>query len=375
MITRIFGLKGLLGTALVGVGVIVAAAEAAERIKDIASISGVRNNQLVGYGLVVGLDGTGDQVNQAPFTAQSLRSMLSSQGVNIPDDVNIGGDNVAAVMVTAQLPPFTRSGQEIDVRLSSIGNAESLQGGQLLMTPLRGGDGRTYAIAQGQAITSGFGAGGADGSQIEVDTPTAASIPSGAIVERRAPSGFAEQDEVVLHLNTPDFTTARRTAEVINDNLGPNTARASDAVTVRVQAPRDTNQRVSFISYLEELRVEPGDAPARVIVNARTGTIVMGSNVSVRPAAVTHGSMTVAIAGAPDVVDEDPFGIGEPLVVPDEDLDELEGDNPMFMFEPGASLQEIVAAVNSVGAAPGDLVAILEALKEAGALRAELVII
>lgn len=367
--------RTVLGAMALGLGLAVASADAAERIKDLASISGVRSNQLVGYGLVVGLDGTGDQVNQAPFTEQSLRSMLATQGVNIPDDVNLGGDNVAAVMVTAELPAFARSGQTIDVNLSSIGNAESLQGGQLLMTPLRGSDGRTYAMAQGSAVTAGFGAAGEDGSQIEVDVPTSASIPAGATVERRAPSGFADQDEVVLHLNTPDFTTARRTAETINENLGPNTARASDAVTVRVQAPRDPDQRVSFISYLEGLRVQPGEAPARVIVNARTGTVVMGGNVSVRAAAVSHGSMTVAIAGQPELVDDDPFGVGEPLVVPDEDLDELEGENPMFMFEPGANLQDIVSAVNSVGAAPGDLVAILEALKEAGALRAELVVI
>ncbi len=331
-------------------------AAAAERIKDISTISGVRSNQLVGYGLVVGLDGTGDQT---PFTEQSLRSMLATQGVTVPPDVDLRTDNVAAVMVSAELPAFARSGQRIDITVSSIGNAETLQGGELLMTPLRGVDDRIYAVAQGSVIVGGLGSAGA---QIDIETPGTASMPRGAIVERRAPSNFADQDEVVLNLNTPDFTTARRTAEVINEQLGPNTARAADAVTVRVRAPRDPDRRVSFISFLEELRVTPGEAPARVIVNARTGTIVMGSKVRVLPAAVTHGSMTVAIEGAPEAeLNGEAAADG--------------GEDSMFVFEPGADLNEIVNAVNSVGASPGDLVAILEALKAAGALRAELLVI
>ncbi|MCG5530011.1 flagellar basal body P-ring protein FlgI [Halorhodospira halochloris] len=343
---------------------------AAERIKDIASIAGVRSNQLVGYGLVVGLDGTGDN---APFTDQSVRSMLSSMGVNIPHDVNPQSDNTAAVMVTAELPAFSREGQQIDVKVSSLGNADSLQGGELLMTPLRGSDGEVYAVAQGGVIVGGFGA---EDTEIPVENHLGGSIPRGAMVERSIESGFGDSDEVVLNLHNPDFTTARRTAEVINENLGPNTARAVDAGSVRVRAPADADQRVSYVSFLEELEVEPGEAPAQIIVNSRTGTIVMGSGVRVRPAAVSHGNMTVAIAGAPaEQVAEDPLGLDEPVMAPEEDLGDVEGDNPAFVFQPGADINEIVDAINSVGAAPGDLIAILEALKRAGALRAELTVL
>lgn len=355
--------------ALLAAGLLLSGGAAAERIKDIASTASARSNQLVGYGLVVGLDGTGDD---APYTDQSVRSMLSSQGVNIPDDVDPQSDNTAAVMVSAELPAFTRPGQEIDVKVSSLGNADSLQGGELLMTPLRGADGNVYAVAQGGVIVGGFGG---ENNEIPVDNPLGGSIPNGAIVERRVKGDFAERSEVVLNLNNPDFTTARRVAEAINDKLGPRTARAQDAGSVRVQAPRKADQRVSFISYLEGLEVEPGEAPARVIVNSRTGTIVMGSRVRVEPAAVSHGNLTVAIGEAPEQVAEDPFGLDEPLMVPQEELGEVEGGKPAFVFEPGANLNEIVDAINSVGAAPGDLVAILQALKRAGALNAELTVI
>ena len=364
-----FGIRAATVAAALVVGCLSAAVGAAERIKDIASVSGVRSNQLVGYGLVVGLDGTGDDT---PFTEQSVRSMLAAQGVNIPHDVDPDADNTAAVIVTAELPAFTRPGQTIDVKVSSLGDADSLQGGELLMTPLQGSDGEIYALAQGGVIVGGFGA---EDTEIPVDNQLGGSVPNGATVERSVDGGFSEQDEIVLNLHEPDFTTARRTAEVINHNLGPDTARARDAGAVEVRAPQDSNQRVSFISFLEELRVEPGEGAAEVIVNSRTGTIVMGANVRVRPAAVSHGNMTVAIGGAPQQVAEDPFGIDEPLIVPDEDLDELEGENPAFVFEPGADLNEIVDAINAVGAAPGDLIAILEALKRAGALRAELTVL
>lgn len=349
---------------------LVSGAASAERIKDIASIAGVRSNQLVGYGLVVGLDGTGDD---APFTDQSVRSMLSSMGVNIPHDVDPQSDNTAAVIVTAELPAFTRAGQQIDVKVSSLGNAESLQGGELLMTPLRSSDGEIYAVAQGGVIVGGFGA---DEANLPVNNYRGGSIPRGAMVERSVDSGFGERDEVVLNLHNPDFTTARRTAEAINRNLGPSTARATDAGSVRVRAPEQPNQRVSFVSFIQDLEVEPGKAPARVIVNSRTGTIVMGSGVRVRPAAVSHGNLTVAIAEAPaEQVAEDPLGLDEPVMAPEENLEEMEGGNPAFVFQPGADLNEIVDAINSVGASPGDLIAILEALKRAGALRAELTVL
>ncbi|MDN3517988.1 flagellar basal body P-ring protein FlgI [Aquisalimonas lutea] len=346
-----------------------------ERIKDLAEVAGVRDNQLVGYGLVVGLDGTGDQTTQAPFTAQSIRSMLSSQGVQVPPDVSFQTENVAAVMVTANLPAFARPGQDIDVTVASIANAESLRGGSLLMTPLRGADGEIYAMAQGNLTVSGFGVGGEDGSSITVNIPSAGRIPGGATVEQEVASPFNSGDTIELTLNTPDFTTARRMADAINEELGPETARAKDAGAVSVRAPDDPDQRVGFMAYLEKIRVHPGAAPAKVIVNSRSGTVVVGSEVRVRQAAVTHGSLTVTITEDFDVDQPPPFGEGETVVTPDTDIEVQQEDNPMFLFGPGVRLEEIVEQVNRVGAAPGDLVAILEALKQAGALRAELVII
>ncbi len=351
------------------------AQQAGERIKDLAAVQGVRTNQLVGYGLVTGLDGTGDQTTQTPFTVQSIRSMLAAQGVQIPPNVNLQTNNVAAVMVTAELPPFAKPGQTIDVTVSSLGNARSLRGGNLLMAPLRGADGDVYAIAQGNLVVGGFGVEGADGSRISVNVPSTGRIPNGASVEREVASPFAAGESIVLNLHSPDFTTARRVADVINENLGAETAEARDAVSVAVRAPQNRDQRVGFVSYLENLRVEPGDAPARVIVNSRTGTVVIGQHVRVQAAAVTHGSLTVTIAESFGISQPPPFSPGETVVVPDTEIEVIEERNPMFVFGPGVELREIVNAVNSVGAAPGDLVSILEALRQAGALRAELIVI
>lgn len=346
-----------------------------ERIKDLASVAGVRDNQLVGYGLVVGLDGTGDQTTQTPFTVQSIRSMLSSQGVQIPPDVNFQTDNVAAVMITADLPAFARPGQDIDVTVASIGNADSLRGGALLMSPLRGADGEVYAMAQGNLTVSGFGVDGADGSSITVNVPSSGRIPNGATVEREVASPFNTGSTIELNLNTADFTTARRVADAINEELGPDTARAEDAAAVTVQAPQNPDQRVGFMAYLEDIRVEPGEAPARVIINSRSGTVVVGSGVRVRQAAVSHGSLTVTISEDFNVDQPPPFTGGQPVITPDTDIQVEQEDSPMFLFGPGVRLEQIVESVNRVGAAPSDLVAILEALKQAGALRAELVVI
>lgn len=354
---------------------LVAGGAQAERLKDLASIAGVRPNQLVGYGLVVGLDGTGDQTSQTPFTVQSIRAMLAAQGVTIPPNVNLQLKNAAAVMVMAELPPFAKSGQAIDITVSSVGNAKSLRGGSLLMTPLRGADGEVYAMAQGNLMVGGFGAQGADGSRVSVNVAASGTVPNGATVEREVPTAFALGEHVVLNLHSPDFTTAKRVAEQINDTMGPQTADALDAVSVRVRAPRDTSQRVSFVAFLQEMEVEPGDAPARVIVNSRTGTVVIGSHVTVRPAAVTHGSLTVTISENPQVSQPAPFSDGQTVVTPNSAVAIEQEKNPMFLFGPGTRLQDIVNAVNRVGAAPGDLVAILEALKRAGALRAELIVI
>lgn len=348
---------------------------AAERVKDLVSVTGVRGNQLVGYGLVVGLDGTGDQTSQTPFTIQSIRNMLAKFGITIPANVNPQLKNVAAVTVIADLPAFSKAGQTIDVTVSSIGNAQSLRGGTLLMTPMRGIDGEVYAIAQGSLIVSGFGVSGKDGSRIAINVPSSGRIPNGASVEREVASNFASAPFVMLNLNTPDFTTAARVVEGINKLLGTDTAQALDAVSIRVAAPVDVSQRIAYLSTLEGIEVEPGDAAARVIVNSRTGTVVIGSHVRVTPAAVAHGSLSVTITERTDVSQPNALAQGETMAVSRSNIAIDQPAARMFVFRAGVNLDEIVRAVNQVGAAPGDLVAILEALKSAGALRAELIVI
>lgn len=358
-----------------GVTLMVSTPANAERLKDLADVAGVRDNPLVGYGLVVGLDGSGDQTSQAPFTVQSLRAMLNQLGVTIPPNVNPQLKNVAAVAIHAQLPAFAKPGQKIDITVSSIGNSASLRGGSLLMTPLRGADGQVYAIAQGNVVVGGLGVSGSDGSKITVNVPSAGRIPGGASVERAVAGAFGASANVQLNLHTPDFTTATRVAARINEALGAEAARAIDPVTISVMAPADPSQRISLLSTLETLEVEPGDAAARVVVNSRTGTIVIGGHVRVLPAAVTHGSISVSISEKPEVSQPAPLSKGETVVVPRSTIEVEQSGGHMFLFNPGVSLDDIVRAVNQVGAAPGDLVAILEALKEAGALRAELVVI
>ncbi len=362
---------------LIGILILLAAWPAcAERVKDLASIQGVRGNPLIGYGLVVGLDGSGDQTTQAPFTTQSLRAMLAQLGVVVPSNINPQLKNVAAVAVSAELPPFAKVGQQIDITVSSIGNAGSLRGGSLLMTQLKGADGQIYAIAQGNVIVGGLGVSGNDGSRISINVPSAGRVPNGAMVERVVPNSFAATPELKLNLHTPDFTTAARLAQAVNATLGNEFARAEDAVTVAVMAPGDPGKRVAFMSALENIEVTPGEAAARVVVNSRTGTIVIGSHVRVMPAAVAHGSLAVTISEKPQVSQPEPFSQGQTTVVPRSSIEvSQQGEGRMFLFDSGVSLDDIVRAVNQVGAAPGDLVAILEALKEAGALRAELVVI
>ncbi len=348
---------------------------AAERVKDLAAVAGVRSNQLLGYGLVVGLDGSGDQTSQTQFTVQSLKSMLKQLGVTIPPNVNPQLKNVAAVTVNATLPAFAKPGQSIDVTVSSIGNAKSLRGGTLLMTPLKGADGEIYALAQGNLVVGGLGVEGGDGSRITINVPSAGRIPNGATVERSVPTAFAQGNSLVFNLHNPDFTTANRLAKAINEVIGPGTAKPIDASSVRVNAPVDAGQRVSYLAMLENLEVVPGEAAAKIIVNSRTGTVVIGQNVTVMPAAVAHGNMTVTISENPQVSQPGPLAGGQTAVVADTTIEVSEGGGRMFLFNPGVDLNEIVRAVNQVGAAPGDLVAILEALKEAGALRAELIVI
>ncbi len=349
----------------------------AERIKDLASIAGMRDNQLVGYGLVVGLDGSGDKVNQVAFTEQSLKSMLSQLGIVVPASVKLKPKNVAAVLVNATLPPFTKKGQKIDITVSSIGNAKSLRGGTLMMAPLKGIDGNVYAIAQGNLLVGGLGVQGADGSKVTVNTPSVGRIPKGAIVERTIVNTLGDADKFVLNLFTADFTTARRVSNVINAEFGVGTAKPVDPISIEVRSPTLVQHRVDFMSMIENLTLDPGDAAARVIINSRTGTVVISSHVRVMPAAVSHGNLVVTISEQIAVSQPvAPFSSsGETRVVPNSNIEVKQEDNRMFMFEPGVDLNDIVRAVNQVGAAPGDLVAILEALKEAGALRAELVVI
>ena len=344
----------------------------AERVKDLASIAGVRSNQLVGYGLVVGLNGTGDKTR---FTGQSLRSMLARLGVRLPPGIDPKSKNVAAVTIHAELPPFAKPGQTIDITVSSIGDAKSLRGGSLLMSPLQGADGQVYAIAQGNLVVGGLSAAGLDGSKLTVNIPSVGRIPNGASVERAVSSPFGDSAFLMFNLHTQDFTTANRMAEAINGVVGASTAQAIDAASIRINAPLDIAQRVAFASIIENIQVSPGEAPARVIINSRTGTVVINSTVRVMPAAVSHGNLIVTINENIGVSQPAPFGAGETKVVPQSDLKVQEEDNRMFVFNPGVTLDEIVRAVNSVGAAPSDLVAILEALKSAGALRAELIII
>lgn len=346
----------------------------AERVKDLASVGGVRSNQLVGYGLVVGLTGTGDKT-QFRASGQTLRSLLRELGLSLPPDINPNSKNIAAVIVHTDLPAFAKPGQTIDVTVSSLGDATSLRGGSLIMTPLKGANGEIYAMAQGNLVVGGFGAEAGDGSRVTVNVPSTGRIPNGASVERVVNNALNVGDHIVLNLHRADYTTASRLAEAINKELGGGIAYSIDGASVRVSAPRDPSQRVPFLSLVENIELNPGEAAARVVVNSRSGTVVIGQNVRVSPAAVTHGNLSVTISANAEVSQPNAFSLGQTVVTPNFDVEISEEDSRMFLFDPGVSLDEIVRAVNQVGAAPGDLVAILEALKQAGALHAELVVI
>lgn len=344
----------------------------AERIKDIANVQGVRSNQLIGYGLVVGLPGTGEKTR---YTEQTFMTMLKNFGINLPDNFRPKIKNVAVVAVHADMPAFIKPGQELDVTVSSLGEAKSLRGGTLLQTFLKGVDGNVYAIAQGSLVVSGFSADGLDGSKVIQNTPTVGRIPNGAIVERSVATPFSTGDYLTFNLRRSDFSTAQRMADAINDLLGPDMARPLDATSVQVSAPRDVSQRVSFLATLENIEVEPAEESAKVIVNSRTGTIVVGQNVKLLPAAVTHGGLTVTIAEATQVSQPNALANGQTTVTSNSTINASESNRRMFMFNPGTTLDELVRAVNLVGAAPSDVLAILEALKVAGALHGELIII
>jgi flagellar P-ring protein precursor FlgI len=302
--------------------------------------------------------------------------MLTQLGIVVPPGIALNPKNVAAVTVHADLPPFAKPGQQIDVTVSSIGNARSLRGGSLLVTTLKGLDGQVYAIAQGNLVVSGFGVDARDGSSVSVNIPSAGRIPNGATVERAVPSDFGSRPNMMLNLHSGDFSTATRVAERINTELGAGTAWPIDATSIEVRAPQDPAQRVTYLSMIENLEFTPAEAPARVIINSRTGTVVIGSNVRVSPAAVSHGSLVVTITEDFNVSQPGPFSrVGQTTVTPDSNIEVTENGGHMFLFNPDVSLDSIVRAVNEVGAAPGDLVAILEALKQSGSLHAELIVI
>lgn len=367
-------LIALLLTVTLNASVWVAPASA-DRLKDIANLQGVQANQLVGVGLVTGLDGTGDQTTQAPFTAESFRAYLNQFGIPLPPGENFQLSNVAVVSVQAELPAFTKPGQTIDITVSSLANAESLRGGSLERTFLQGVDGEVYAIAQGNLIVGGLGVGAADGSSVTINVPSVGRIPGGATTVREVLTAFGAGDSVTFNLKRADFTTAQRVSQAINMFLGEGTANALDAVSIKVSAPLDAQTRVAFVSELENIEVEQGVAVARVIVNSRTGTIVIGEHVRVAPAAVTHGSLTVTISESLEVSQPNAFAEGDTVVTPESDLTVTQESNRMFLFSTGTTLSEIVQAINAVGAAPGDLAAILEALKQSGSLQADLIVI
>ena len=353
----------------------------ADRLKDLTSIAGVRTNQLVGYGVVVGLAGTGD--GSSGLTLQSLQSMVSQFGL-VTDAANLTAKNAAAVMVTAEMPAFMKPGQKLDVTVSTVGGAKSLRGGMLLMTPLLGADGETYAIAQGSLVVGGLGVTGNDGSSVIVNVPTVGRIPRGASIERMVETPFQSTNNVLLNLHQGDFSTAMRLAEAVNEVFGPEVATPLDASTVKIRAPLDPAQKVSFISLLENIEIEPARPAAKVIVNSRTGTIVIGGDVRVTPSVVTHGSLTVRINEDPQVtptanVAQNAQGTvvtpGQPVVTDDSEIVIEEEPARAFIFDPGVELSDVVDAINGVGASPADLVVILEALREAGALRAEIIVI
>ncbi|WP_296463111.1 flagellar basal body P-ring protein FlgI [Pigmentiphaga sp.] len=346
----------------------------AARVKDLATVQGVRNNQLVGYGLVVGLDGTGDQTTQTPFTTQSLMSMLSNLGINVPPGTRLQLKNVAAVMVTATLPPFAQPGQQLDVTVSSMGNAKSLRGGTLLMTPLKGLDGQVYAIAQGSVSVGGAGASAA-GSRTQVNHLSAGRIPSGATVEREVPTPFSDDGVLRLELTTADFSTARAMADAINRNFGAGTATALDGRVIELRAPSLPDERVAFMAQVENLEVAGSRAPARVVINARTGSVVMNQSVRLAPVAVAHGNLSVSVSATPVISQPAPFSGGQTVVTQRADIEVKQAGGQIVHLDGGAQLADVVKALNMLGATPQDLISILQALKTAGALTAELEII
>jgi flagellar P-ring protein FlgI len=362
---------GLTAAAVILVG---SNADAQTRIRDLTSVSGVRSNPIYGYGIVIGLDGTGDQTTQTPFTSQSIVAMLQQSGINLPPGTALQLKNVASVMVTANLPAFAQPGQAVDVTVSSIGNAKSLRGGMLLMTPLKGADGQVYALAQGQLIVGGAGAS-AGGSKTVINHLSAGRIPSGALIEREVASPFLLGETLQLDLNSTDFSNAIRVADAINTNMGPNVAQALDGRTIRVRAPSNPNDRVAFLSRVQELSIDKAMGAAKVIINARTGSVVMNQAVMLENCAVAHGNLTVKITTTPVVSQPAPFSQGQTVVAQESDIQISESGGELIQIKGAAALSDVVKALNALGATPSDLISILQAMQSAGSLKAELEVI
>ncbi len=370
---KFFSFLGALG-ALAVLPVFFLPTHAQERLKDIASVQGIRANQLIGYGLVVGLDGSGDQTTQTPFTVQSLTSMLERLGVNLPPGTNLQLKNVAAVMVTTSLPAFAKPGQTLDITVSSMGNAKSLRGGMLLLTPLKGADGQVYAMAQGSLVVSGAGAS-SGGSKAQVNHLSVGRIPAGATVERAVANPFAQSPTIKFELNETNFTAAQHVVQTINKSAGAGVAAALDGRVIEVMAPVDPNERVAFMARLENLPINTGITSAKVIINARTGSVVMNRAVTLEPCAIAHGNLSVTITNTPQVSQPGPLSGGQTVVTQQADIQIKQDGGQLVMLAGAAKLSEVVKALNMIGATPQDLLAILQAMKAVGALRAELEII
>ena len=371
-----WNVRRLLGPLLAVLALCAAWPAQALRIKEVAAVQGVRSNQLTGYGLVVGLDGTGDQTTQMPYTTQSLQNYLQNMGVSLPP--NLTGQlqlkNVAAVIVTAQLPAFAQPGQFVDVNVSSMGNAKSLKGGMLIATPLRGADGEIYALAQGSLVVGGAGAS-SGGSKVQINHLSAGRIPQGAQVERSVPTPLHEGDSVTLGLNASDFQTARRVAQAINARMGEGRAQALDGRTVQVRAPNDPNARVNFIAELDELPIESMVPSAKVVINARTGSVVLNQAVTLGPCAIAHGNLSIVISSRPVISQPAPLSQGQTVVTQQSDIQINQDPGNIIQMPASAQLSDVVRALNGLGATPQDLLAILQAIKAAGALNAELEVI
>ncbi|WP_370569184.1 flagellar basal body P-ring protein FlgI [Limnobacter humi] len=350
------------------------AAQAQTRIRDLTSVQGVRSNPVYGYGLVIGLDGTGDQTTQTPFTTQSIAAMLAQSGINLPPGGSIQLKNVASVMVTANLPAFVQPGQSIDITVSSIGNAKSLRGGMLLLTPLKGPDGQVYALAQGQLIVGGAGAS-AGGSKTQINHLSSGRIPNGAIVEREVPTPFNLGENIQLELNATDFSNATRVAQAINKGMGQELAQALDGRIIRVRAPSSPNERVAFLSKIQELGIDKAVGTAKIIVNARTGSVVMNQAVSLEDCAVAHGNLTVKITSTPVISQPAPFSQGQTVSTQQSDIQISQSGGEVISLKGAAQLSDVVKALNTLGATPQDLISILQAMQSAGSLKAEIEVI